>query len=131
MDLPRRNAWPRGWALAWSLIVATTLLPLSIDAWAHAFVSRSEPRSGATLGESPDQVRIWFDGPIEPLFASLRVENGNGGRVDRGDSRVDAADARLLQVGLPLLPPGRYGVSWSVIARDGHPREGTFSFLIK
>ncbi len=130
MDLTRRKTGSRGRALVWSLIVATTLLPFSI-AVGHAFVSRSEPRSGATLGDSPAQVRIWFDGPIEPLFASLRVDDGNKRRVDRGDSRVDAGDVRLLQVGLPQLPSGRYGVSWSVIARDGHRREGTFSFLIK
>ena len=131
MDLTRRKAWSRRRALAWSLVVASALLPFSIDAWGHAFVSRSEPRSGATLGDSPAQVRIWFDGPIEPLFASLRVEDGNKRRVDRGDGRVDTDDVRLLQVGLPQLSPGRYGVAWSVIARDGHRREGTFSFLIK
>ena len=131
MDVMRQKAWSRGRARAWGLIVATALLPFTIDAWGHAFMSRSEPRSGATLGESPARIRIWFDGPIEPLFASLRVEDGNKRRVDRGDGRVDADDVRLLQVGLPQLPPGRYGVFWSVIARDGHRREGAFSFLIK
>jgi methionine-rich copper-binding protein CopC len=40
-------------------------------------------------------------------------------------------DNTLVEVGLPRLPPGRYRVFWSVIARDGHRREGSFSFLVK
>jgi methionine-rich copper-binding protein CopC len=107
-----------------------------VAAWAsgvgaHAFVSRSEPRTGATIAESPAQVRIWFDGPIEPMFASIRVEDRDKRRVDKGDARVDPNDHRLLAVELPPLSPGRYQVAWSVIARDGHPREGAFSFLLK
>ena len=114
-----------------AVIVATALPPLQGRAWAHAFVSRSEPRSGATLGEPPAAIRIWFDGPIEPLFASIHVENSEKRQVDKGDGRVRPDNNRLLEVELPLLPPGRYRVFWSVIARDGHRREGDFSFLIK
>jgi methionine-rich copper-binding protein CopC len=99
--------------------------------WAHAFVSRSEPRTGATIAESPAQVRIWFDGPIEPMFATIAVEDRDKRRVDKGDARVNPSDNRLLEASLPPLRPGRYRVSWSVIARDGHTREGEFSFLLK
>ena len=99
--------------------------------WAHAFVSRSEPRPGSTLAESPSRVRIWFDGPIETMFATIAVEGPDKRRVDKGDGRVSASDPRLLEVGLLPLSPGRYRVSWGVIARDGHQREGTFSFLLK
>jgi len=51
--------------------------------------------------------------------------------VDRGDGRVDAKDSTLLEVSLPALPPGRYHVLWSVVARDGHRTEGRFPFRIK
>ena len=93
-----------------AFIVATALPSLQGRAWAHAFVSRSEPRSGATLGVPPASIRIWFDGPIEPLFASIHVENGEKRHVDKGDGRVSPDNNRLLEVGLPLLPPGRYRV---------------------
>ena len=98
---------------------------------AHAFVSRSEPRSGATVAEPVTRVRIWFDGPIEPMFARVSVEDRDKRRVDDGEGRVNPSDPRLLEVGLLPLSPGRYRVWWSVIARDGHQREGTFSFLLK
>jgi len=116
---------------ALGLALTSAIVATASGVLAHAFVSRSEPRTGATIVESPPQVRIWFDGPIEPLFAKIYVENRDKRRVDKGDGRVNLNDNRLLEVGLPPLPPGRYRVFWSVIARDGHPREGDFSFLLR
>ncbi len=98
---------------------------------AHAFPDRSEPRVGATLSASPSEVRIWFDGELEPVFSLIRVENGEKQRVDRGDGRVSSRDNRLLEISVPALPPGKYRVFWSVIARDGHRTEGDYPFRIK
>ncbi len=100
-------------------------------AWAHAFPDHSEPRVGSTVEAPPPAVRIWFDGQIEPVFSSIRVENADKQRVDKGDGGVDPADNRLLAVKLPPLPSGRYRVYWSVVARDGHRTEGDFPFRIK
>jgi methionine-rich copper-binding protein CopC len=119
------RAATRGIGVALATVLAAAL------ASAHAFVARSEPQPNATIVESPARIRIWFDGPIEPLFASIHVENRDKRRVDRDDARVSPSDSRLLEVGLPPLPRGRYRVLWSVIARDGHPREGDFSFLLR
>ena len=79
----------------------------------------------------PPAVRIWFDGEIEPVFSTLRVEDGRKQRVDKGDGRVDSKDKTLLEVSLPALPPGRYQVFWSVVARDGHRTEGRFPFQVR
>lgn len=116
---------------ALGLAMAGVVMASASGVRAHAFVSRSEPRPGATIAEAPPRVRIWFDGPIEPMFATIYVETRDKRRVDKGDGRVGRSDDRLLEVGLPPLSPGRYRVVWSVIARDGHPKEGSFSFLLK
>jgi methionine-rich copper-binding protein CopC len=76
-------------------------------------------------------VRIWFDGPIEPVFSNLQVFNERGNEVDKGDAKVDEKDDTLLRVGVPPLPPGRYRVVWGVVARDGHRTEGEFKFTVK
>ena len=110
---------------------AAALLAAASVAWAHAFPDHAEPRVGATLDAPPAEVRIWFDGEIEPVFSTLRVENGDKQRVDRADVRVDPADRHLLRVGVPPLPSGRYRVFWSVVARDGHRTEGDFPFRIR
>jgi copper resistance protein C len=113
------------------LLAATALLLAPGFVWAHAFPDHSEPRVGHTVEASPPAVRVWFDGRIEPVFSTLRVEDEGKRRVDRGDARVDPSDSTLLEVGLPALPPGRYRVFWSVVARDGHRTEGDFSFRVK
>jgi methionine-rich copper-binding protein CopC len=112
------------------LAVAVLLLAPSWAA-AHAFPDHSEPRVGHTLEASPPAVRIWFDGRIEPVFSTVRVEDADKRRVDKGDGRVDPSDGTLLEVGLPPLAPGRYRVFWSVVARDGHRTDGDYPFRVK
>lgn len=113
------------------LLLGTALLLAPGPAWSHAFPDHADPRVGATLDASPATVRVWFDGEIEPVFSTIRVENGDRQRVDKGDGRVDPKDNRLLQVSLSPLAPGKYRVFWSVIARDGHRTEGDFPFRVK
>ena len=113
------------------LLAVLAFLAAPSLAAAHAFPDHSEPRVGHTVDASPPAVRIWFDGQLERVFSTMHVENADQQRVDKGDARVDAKDETLLEVSLPTLPPGRYRVFWSVIARDGHRTEGDFSFRIK
>jgi len=107
------------------------LLALPSVGWAHAFPDHSEPRVGQSVEAPPPTVRIWFDGPIEPVFSTLRVEDGAQQRIDQGDGHVDARDATLLEASVPPLGPGTYRVYWSVVARDGHRTEGSFRFRVK
>ena len=127
MDAIPRGARSDAAALAVALLVC--LAPGS--GAAHAFPDHSDPRVGHTVDGAPSQVRIWFDGAIEPVFSTIRVENGDRQPVDRGDARVDPADPTLLEVSLPPLPAGSYQVYWSVVARDGHRTEGSFPFEIR
>lgn len=112
-------------------VLAGALLCVPVAVWAHAFPDHSEPRVGSTVTTPPAQVRIWFDGEIEPVFSTMRVEDANKRRVDKGDPRVNPQDNRVLEVSVPPLPAGKYYVFWSVIARDGHRTEGDFRFLVQ
>ncbi|HTP65849.1 MAG TPA: copper resistance CopC family protein [Geobacteraceae bacterium] len=100
-------------------------------AWAHAFPEHCDPKVGAKLTASPEKVRIWFDGALEPVFSTIMVHDATGRMVDKRDSRVDPADATLLEVSVPQLPPGTYRVIWSVVARDGHRTSGDYTFVVK
>ena len=112
--------------------LAATLLVLWLpgSALAHAFPDHSDPRVGHSVAASPAAVRIWFDGAIEPVFSTMKVEDATGKQVDRGDPHVDAQDATLLEVSVAPRPAGSYDVEWSVVARDGHRTEGKFPFSI-
>lgn len=97
----------------------------------HAFPDHSDPRVGATIGASPERVRIWFDSALEPAFSTIMVHSGDGRMVDKRDGRVNPSDPTLLEVSVPKLPPGTYHVIWNVVARDGHRTMGDYSFVIK
>ena len=118
-------------ALAIVALVLTGTVTGGAPARAHAFPDHAEPRVGHTLDTAPDIVRVWFDGDIEPVFSTIRVETDAKQRVDNGDPRVDPADSKLLEVGVPTLPSGEYHVVWSVVARDGHRTDGSFPFRIR
>ena len=107
------------------------LLLVAVSAWGHAFPDHSEPRVGWTVQTPPSQVRIWFDGALEPIFSTITVLNADKQRVDKGDGRVSPSDNTILEVGLPSLPPGKYWVFWSVVARDGHRTEGDYPFTVE
>ncbi|MBI3804898.1 MAG: copper resistance protein CopC [Nitrospirae bacterium] len=99
--------------------------------WAHAFPMRSEPRVGSEVKQSPAQVKIWFDGDIEPAFSSLKVTGPDGKEVDAKDAKVDEKEHNVLIVSVPPLSPGKYRVNWEVVAIDTHRTEGDFTFTVK
>jgi copper resistance protein C len=112
-------------------IIGLLLLTTGIGAGAHAFPERSDPRVGAVVRTAPTEVRIWFDGDLEPTFSAVTVTDATGRRIDRGDSHVDPRNRRLLHVALPPLVPGVYRVAWSVLAVDGHRTQGDYRFTLK
>lgn len=116
-------------------IAATALILAFIAspaAWAHAFPDNSSPHVGATVDASPPQVKVWFDGEIEPVFSTLIVKNAAGKQVSDGKGKVDASHHALLETTLHRsLSPGKYSVYWSVIAHDGHHTAGHFTFTVK
>jgi methionine-rich copper-binding protein CopC len=98
---------------------------------AHAFLDHAVPAVGSTVHESPRSVRLWFTEHLEPAFSSVRVLDASGREIDAGDSHVDDADAAILAVSLPSLPPGTYRVVWRVVSVDTHVTEGDFTFDVK
>ena len=129
--VPRRAGADPASVTVRALWAAAVLLVTAAPAWGHAFPDHSEPRVGHTVDAPPPAVRIWFDGAIEPVFSTLRVEDVDQRRVDRNDARVSAKRRDPARGQPAAAGPGRYQVFWSVVARDGHRTEGSFAFRIK
>lgn len=107
-------------------------LGCALAAHAHAFPDNSSPHVGATITTAPRQVKVWFDGEIEPVFSTLKVDNAAGKQISIGKGKVNAKNHALLQTSLPkTVAAGTYTVYWSVIAHDGHHTEGHFNFTLK
>jgi copper resistance protein C len=116
-----------------SIAKLTTLaagLALASAAWAHVFPQKQEPGAGSTVA-SPAQVRVIFDGPLEPAFSSLTVTDASGKQVNTAPSSVDEHEAALITVPLPTLAAGRYKVHWVAVASDGHRTHGDYAFDVK
>jgi len=102
----------------------------STVAWSHAFLSRAEPRVGATVNQAPAVVALWFSERLEPSFSRVQVLDASGQRVDKNDSSVDPADTKKLQVSMKPLGPGTYKVVWRAVSVDAHVTEGNHVFHI-
>jgi len=101
-----------------------------LQAQAHAFLEQAEPRVGAGVAVAPAQVVLRFSQEIETAFSKLRVEDANGRRVDRDDSRVDDAHREVMRVSLRALAPGDYKVVWRVVSVDAHVTTGDYAFHV-
>ena len=112
-------------------VFATFVLFVSHQvAMGHAFLDHAEPKVGATVRQSPSQVKIWFTQELEPAFSGIRVMGSDGLEVDQKDAHVDAKEKTLMTVTLPQLPPGTYKVSWHVVSVDTHRTQGDFKFTV-
>ena len=105
---------------------------LSADvALGHSGLQRAEPPVESTLKRPPTEVKLYFSERLVPAYSTVRVEDGQGARVDRDDSRVDRSNPRLMQVTLPPLARGTYTVIWRVLSVDSHITEGRFTLRVE
>ncbi|MGF6466624.1 copper resistance CopC family protein [Paraburkholderia youngii] len=99
-------------------------------ALAHVFPQKQEPGAGASVA-APAQVKVTFDGPLEPAFSSLSVTDASGKQVGTQKSSVDARQPAVMTLPLPRLAAGHYTVHWVAVASDGHRTHGDYGFDVK
>lgn len=110
------------------IIVLAISLILVRFADAHAFLDHADPKVGSTIHETPSQLTLWMTENLEPAFSKLQVFDAKGTEVDSKDVKVNG---NIITVSLPKLAPGKYHVSWQVVAVDTHRTSGTFDFTIQ
>ena len=110
-------------------LLAAIILLLPQAVFAHAMPEAEDPKVGSAVTSPPQQAAIRFDAPIEALFSKLVVLDSNGQNEADGTPQV-SADTQTLAVPLKLLSPGEYTVKWSVVAKDGHRTEGSYTFTV-
>ena len=115
------------------VLSAALLLSLSLElfgspAWAHAYPAVSVPNDGATVKESPREMRIQFTEGIELAFSRITVKRRNGEVVSQGKLRQLANDT--VAIDLKPLRPGNYTAEWQVLSVDTHITEGVLHFTL-
>jgi hypothetical protein len=117
-----------------ALVVTAALAPAlwALPAAAHAFLDHAVPAVGSTVRTAPGELRLFYTEGVEPLFCKVVVTRGTAGgaTVATAPAKLAPGNPAELVVTLPALAPGRYHVSWHVVAVDTHHTQGDFSFTV-
>ena len=100
---------------------------------AHAQLSLSNPTKNQIVRTLPSLVWLEFDGDLlsfgDKQIHKITVTNSIKKRVDIGGPIVGGA--RISTRLKANLSAGKYLVSYRIVSEDGHPVEGSYSFIYK
>lgn len=121
------------WALAVGVLIAAlagVASPASVAA--HAALERSDPAAGASLPESPAEIRLTFTEPLEAAFSGADLLDSAGEMVPGAAASIAPGnDHELVLVPAAPLADGNYTVAWRTLsAADGHTLQGYFGFAV-
>jgi copper transport protein len=109
--------------------VIVSFLPAGA-ASAHAVLDNSVPVSGATLVDSPSQIVLDFDEPVETAPGFIRLFASDGSRESLPAIARDPSDSSIVRVDLPRLDDDTFVVTYRVVSLDGHPVDGAITFQV-
>jgi hypothetical protein len=104
------------------------LLLGAAPAFAHTRLESSNPADGSKLDSVPGTISLTFNEAVQSEFATLKVVGPDGTEYQTGT--VSAADGQVSTAVSPLGPAGAYQVGYRVVSDDGHPVQGTLSFIL-
>lgn len=110
---------------------ATAFAPAS--ARFHAHLVKADPAVNDTIATSPKTVRLWFSEPVELALSRVRVVRVGGDTLKTSALHREgsAANSAAADLAMPAATPGTYVVTYHVVARDGHPTTGTYTFVVR
>ncbi|MGW2313853.1 copper resistance CopC family protein [Actinomadura luteofluorescens] len=107
---------------ALAAVLATTAVPAS----AHTALTSASPEKDSTVA-APSQIVLTYGDPVR--LPRVVVTDGSRRQYQAGSAR--AVDNKVTQAVNGTLPDGTYTVGWRVVASDGHPVEGTYTFTVQ
>ena len=108
------------------VLAAWVLMSATAAAYAHAHLHKSTPADGSTVTSPPSSVALSFSEAAR--LTAAWIQKGDEPRQKLGPlPEKSAAD---VSIPLPPLAPGRYTVSWRVVADDSHVMPGEIHFIV-
>lgn len=108
-------------------VAVAALTALAAPSSAHAALTGTDPKAGATLDALPATVRLTFSDPLDPQFVRVRVTAPDGTAV--------GVEPTVKGQSVTLSPDdggaGKYTVAYRVVSKDGHPVSGTLTFTVR
>jgi hypothetical protein len=103
---------------------------VALPASAHSDLLASVPENGSTVSEVSD-VSLSFGEEIVGEYTTLSLANESGEQIELDAPTMDATNtvvsARIIAA--PLVD-GTYALGYYIVSIDGHPIEGTISFVV-
>ncbi|MGM9927740.1 MAG: copper resistance CopC/CopD family protein [Bacillus sp. (in: firmicutes)] len=119
----------RQYKALFSCILTICLLSITFHVFGHSSPISSSPAPNSKLKQPPTHVIIKFDSEIDDNLYSLKVYNEQQEEVTVQQGVLDSTQTEL-SVPLSHLPDGYYTVKYNVVAKDGHPLQGTYAFSV-
>lgn len=94
---------------------------------AHTGLTSSLPADGDVLAEDIHEVVLEFNSKIESM-STVKVFNENKEEIIISNIQVN--DNVMTGAFMSPLDNGTYTVDWKIIGADGHPIQGTYSFMV-
>ncbi len=110
-------------------LLVVWVLPAT-GAEAHAALVSTTPADGGVVTESPSEVTLTFNEPVDAPVGAIRVYDAGGERVDAGDAGTGATPEEMSVSIADPLDDGTYMVTWRTVSADGHPIKGAFVFTV-
>ncbi|HVC79628.1 MAG TPA: copper resistance protein CopC [Chloroflexota bacterium] len=100
-------------------------------AGAHATLVHCNVARGSRLTAAPKTLSCIFAEGVQPKGSFVDVLASDGGVLNPKDSQVSFSNSKEMDLLLPKLRKGTYGILWFTIsADDGHKAGGYFTFTI-
>ncbi|GAB3963075.1 hypothetical protein GCM10029978_019900 [Actinoallomurus acanthiterrae] len=131
LDRPARGTRRGPAARFTAAVTATALAGLltgvlgAAPAEAHTTLTAAVPAKGSKV-PSPARIKLTFAEAVR--FPGIVVLDAKGGHHESG--KAQATDATVTEQVGGVLPPGVYKVGWRVVADDGHPVTGDYTFTV-
>jgi copper resistance protein C len=112
-------------ALAATAVLGMLVMMTAPAAAAHTSLKAASPAIGSVVAP-PVRIELTYADPVRLPRVILTDQSGR--RHEAG--RAAAVDNMVTQQVTGTLTPGTYTVAWRVVAADGHPVTGSYSFTV-
>lgn len=114
-----------GAALAAALFAILSMLAVAAPASAHVELTGSSPGANSTIETVPEEITLRFSSHVSD--GEVIVTSPEGQTMAYGSA--EASEDEITQtIDLEYATAGMYSVSYRVVAEDGHPIMGRFTF---
>lgn len=113
-----------------AVVIFITLISGPTSTFAHAVLDSSSPAASTVLEESPTQIRLSFNEPVESSLLEIRLFGADENEINISEAKRGVQNSAEVTANVPTLESGVYVVVWRVMSTDGHPATGAFPFEI-